>query len=181
MVSMEEFMTIGAFARRTGLSVSAIRFYASQQLLVPAEVDSTSGYRRYSEAQVSDGMLIRDLRRLEMPLSDIALALERTEPERKELVERHLRRLEEVVMRAHNLAQAMGVASQIGETTMSATLHTVDLAGALEAYTRAIDLDPSNYIAYCSRGVVRAARAAVRAPLRPQPGPHSHRSGERNR
>ncbi len=142
MVSVEEFMTIGAFAKRTGLSVSAIRFYASQQLLVPAEVDSTSGYRRYAEDQVSDGILIRDLRRLEMPLSDIALALERTEPERKELVERHLRRLDEVVMRAHNLARTMGVANRPTENTMSATLQTVDLAGALDQILPAAGTDP---------------------------------------
>ncbi|MEM9654441.1 MAG: MerR family DNA-binding transcriptional regulator, partial [Actinomycetota bacterium] len=36
-------MTIGVFAERTGLSISAIRFYADQNLLVPAEVDGESG------------------------------------------------------------------------------------------------------------------------------------------
>lgn len=136
-------MTIGAFARRTGLSVSAIRFYASQHLLVPAEVDGTSGYRRYAEAQVDDGILIRDLRRLEMPLSDIALALGCTEQERKELVEQHLNRLDRVVMRAHDLARTMGVAIRPRENTMSTTLRASDLAGALDQVLPAAGTDPA--------------------------------------
>lgn len=135
-------MTIGTFARRTGLSVSALRFYAGQRLLVPAEVDRATGYRRYAETQVSDGILVRKLRRLDMPLRDIALALERSEPERKELVERHLCRLERVVERAHALAQTMGITDTTKETTMLATLQTLDLAGALDQTLPAAGTDP---------------------------------------
>lgn len=141
MEVVDEFMTIGVFAERTGLSISAIRFYADQNLLVPAEVDGESGYRRYAEAQVSDGVLIRDLRRLDMSLKDIALALEQTELERKALVERHVRRLEAVVVRAHDLARAMGVPDRREETTMSTTVQAIDFAAALDQVLPAAGTD----------------------------------------
>ncbi|MEM7272491.1 MAG: MerR family transcriptional regulator [Actinomycetota bacterium] len=139
---MDELMTIGAFAERTGLSVSALRFYASQQVLVPAEVDPLNRYRRYAEAQVADGCLIRDLRRLGMPLDEIVLALARTEPERRELVGRHLRGLEETVRRAHDFARTMGVANRTRRTVMTATLQSVELAGAIDQILPAAGTDP---------------------------------------
>ncbi len=40
-------MPIGVFARRSGLTSSALRFYADSGLLPPAEVDGVSGCRYY--------------------------------------------------------------------------------------------------------------------------------------
>ncbi len=142
MVSVEDLMTIGVFARRTGLSVSAIRFYASQQLLVPAKVDRANGYRLYAESQVGDGILIRNLRRLEMPLGDIAVALEQSEPERQLLVERHLRRLEANVMRAHNVARTLGATNPTKESAMSVSLESTELVRALDQVLPAAGADP---------------------------------------
>jgi len=140
---MEAMMTIGDFARRTGLSISALRFYSGRGLLVPADVDSSSGYRLYSEAQVPDGRLVRDLRRLEMPLAEIERALTRSEPERRELINRHLRRLEQVVNRAHIVAQTLGVEPITEETAMSnTTLEALDLAQALDQVQPAAGTDP---------------------------------------
>lgn len=142
MVCVDQLMTIGAFARRTGLSISALRFYAGQGLLTPAEVDPASGYRRYAETQVADGTLIRDLRRLEMPLDDIASALEQDERGRRELVEHHLRRLDQVVRQAHAVAQTLGITNLNKETTMSTTLQSLDLAAALDQVLPAAGADP---------------------------------------
>ncbi len=152
MVCVEALMTIGEFAKRTGLSVSAIRFYASHQLLQPAEVDRTTGYRRYAESQVTDGVLIRDLRRLDMPLREIALALDLSEVERRNLVEQHLAQLEATVTRAHHLAQAMGTTHPNQETAMSTTamstpdmsitLESLDLAQAFDQVLPAAGTDP---------------------------------------
>ena len=50
---MRERLSIGEFARRTGLSVSAVRFYGDRGLLVPASVDPGTGYRSYDETQVA--------------------------------------------------------------------------------------------------------------------------------
>jgi DNA-binding transcriptional MerR regulator len=70
-----EQLTIGIFARRARLSTKALRLYESVGLLVPASVDPHNGYRRYDESQLRDARLVRMLRRLDMPLAQIAALL----------------------------------------------------------------------------------------------------------
>jgi DNA-binding transcriptional MerR regulator len=71
---MEEagLLTIGEFARRAGLSIRALRLYDRIGLLRPAEVAPGNGYRRYANRQLYAGRLIALLRRLDMPLNQIA-------------------------------------------------------------------------------------------------------------
>ena len=71
-----ERMTIGAFARRSRLSLKALRLYDELNLLSPAHVDTDSGYRYYVAEQVDRARLIGLLRRLEMPLARIGRVLE---------------------------------------------------------------------------------------------------------
>lgn len=52
-------MSIGFFAQRTGLTASALRFYADSGFLVPARVDAGSGYRFYEQRQVERAVLLR--------------------------------------------------------------------------------------------------------------------------
>lgn len=75
-------LTIGEFARRSMLSPKALRLYDQQGLLVPAEIDPVSRYRRYHEGQLADARLIARLRRLDMPLSTIGEVL-RSAPDRR--------------------------------------------------------------------------------------------------
>ncbi len=86
-------MTIGAFARATGISPKALRSYDRLGLLSPAEVDPDTRYRRYSVDQVARGLAVRRLRELEVPLLEIAALLDgdRTELRKRLLV--HQRRL----------------------------------------------------------------------------------------
>jgi DNA-binding transcriptional MerR regulator len=72
------WMTIGEFAARARLSPKALRIYAELGLLTPAEVDPASGYRRYAESQLERARLVALLRRLDMPLADIAGIIDRT-------------------------------------------------------------------------------------------------------
>ena len=65
-------LTIGEFARRSGLSLKALRLYDARGLLPPARVDEGSGYRFYAPEQLERAHAISLLRRLEMPLSTIA-------------------------------------------------------------------------------------------------------------
>ena len=65
-------LTTGEFARRSRLSVKALRLYDRSGLLRPAEVHPGNGYRRYAEQQLYAARLIVLLRRLDMPLSQIA-------------------------------------------------------------------------------------------------------------
>ena len=55
---------IGEMARRSGLSVSALRYYDGAGLLVPASVDAASGYRRYRPDQVVTARVLANLRRV---------------------------------------------------------------------------------------------------------------------
>jgi DNA-binding transcriptional MerR regulator len=69
--SSQRRLTIGAFARRSRLSLKALRLYERLGLLTPAEVDPANGYRWYLESQLFRARLIVGLRRLDMPLSDV--------------------------------------------------------------------------------------------------------------
>jgi DNA-binding transcriptional MerR regulator len=71
-VSADALLTIGVFARRSRLSMKALRLYDRMGLLVPADVDPENGYRRYRESQLAIARLIVMLRRLDMPLTQVA-------------------------------------------------------------------------------------------------------------
>jgi DNA-binding transcriptional MerR regulator len=88
-----ELMSIGRFARLTGLTVKALRHYDELGLLPPAAVDAETGYRSYAVDQVERAETIRALRRLELPLDDIAALIATDDPElvRRVLVD-HQRR-----------------------------------------------------------------------------------------
>ncbi len=64
----DPLLTIGVFARRSRLSMKALRLYDRLGLLRPADVDPESGYRRYRESQLVTARLVVMLRRLDMPL-----------------------------------------------------------------------------------------------------------------
>ncbi|MGB3168520.1 MAG: MerR family transcriptional regulator [Rhodococcus sp. (in: high G+C Gram-positive bacteria)] len=70
-----ELMTIGAFARATGLTPGALRFYSDGSILVPESTDRSSGYRYYSKDQIERAVTIRRLREIGMSLDKIAAVL----------------------------------------------------------------------------------------------------------
>ncbi|MFI1992361.1 MerR family transcriptional regulator [Actinoplanes sp. NPDC020271] len=61
-------LSIAEFGRLAGLSAKALRLYAASGLLPPADVDESSGYRRYTPAQLDPARRISLLRRLGVPL-----------------------------------------------------------------------------------------------------------------
>ncbi|MGH8995333.1 MAG: MerR family transcriptional regulator [Acidimicrobiales bacterium] len=67
---MEE-VSIGEFARRSRLSIKALRLYDKRRVLVPARVDEVSGYRYYDLAQLEAARLISMLRQLDLSLAAI--------------------------------------------------------------------------------------------------------------
>jgi DNA-binding transcriptional MerR regulator len=68
----DPLLSIGVFARRSRLSMKALRLYDRRGLLTPADVDPDTGYRRYRETQLVTARLIVMLRRLNMPLAQVA-------------------------------------------------------------------------------------------------------------
>lgn len=69
-------VTIGEFARLSGLTPKALRLYGELGLLPPARVDPGSGYRFYEPAQLRQARLVGWLRRLGMPLARIRVVCE---------------------------------------------------------------------------------------------------------
>ncbi|MFP8944138.1 MerR family transcriptional regulator [Streptomyces fenghuangensis] len=85
-----ELMPIGVFARRTGLTPSALRFYADSGLLPPAETDPVSGYRYYGADQVPRATTLRRLRRIAMPLTTAEAVLDAGPGEASRLIDEHV-------------------------------------------------------------------------------------------
>ena len=67
---MEE-ISIGEFARRSRLSLKALRLYDELGVLVPSRVDQASGYRYYDTAQLDEARLVGMLRQLQLPLAAV--------------------------------------------------------------------------------------------------------------
>jgi DNA-binding transcriptional MerR regulator len=92
---MPTLLSIGDFSRVTFLSVKALRHYHDVGLLLPAEIDPESGYRRYDVTQVPRAQVIRRLRELGMPLEDVRVVMEAPDvPARNAAISVHLRRME---------------------------------------------------------------------------------------
>lgn len=71
----------GAMSRASGLSLKALRLYEANGLLLPAEVDPRTGYRRYGDAELERARSIQALRRAGLPLERVRDLLE-APPER---------------------------------------------------------------------------------------------------
>ena len=141
---------IGEMSRRTGLTVSALRFYDGAGVLVPASVDAASGYRRYRPDQVPTARVLANLRRVSMPLPEVVRVLEATTAaDAAAVLDRHLRRLEDglvdarqVLSRVRSILDLREPAVPTPATTATATVAAVDLAAAVDAVRFAVSADP---------------------------------------
>jgi DNA-binding transcriptional MerR regulator len=82
----DPLLSIGVFARRSRLSLKALRLYDRLGLLTPAYVDEDTGYRRYRESQLTPARLVALLRRLDMPLAQVAKVVSEPGPIGAELL-----------------------------------------------------------------------------------------------
>lgn len=145
-----DLLGIGEMSRASGLTVSALRFYDGAGLLVPAFVDPSTGYRSYRPEQVPAARLLANLRRVAMPLSEVARVLRAETPrEAFDVLDGHLHRLES------NLADARLVLSRVRtllderENLMTdtipgatATVPGAALAAAVDRVRFAVSRDP---------------------------------------
>lgn len=92
---MATLLAIGEFSRMTYLSVKALRHYDDVGLLEPADVDPSTGNRRYSVAQVPTAQVIRRFRDLDMPIDRIKAVITAPDPDtRDRLIVAHLAEME---------------------------------------------------------------------------------------
>jgi len=99
-------ITIGRFSKMTRLSVKALRLYAENGLLPPANIDSKSGYRYYRADQAGQAEIIRVLRSVDMPLPEIRLFLDTkdSEPAHQQLLIHKERLTEGIALQQRMLA-----------------------------------------------------------------------------
>ncbi|WP_236583098.1 MerR family transcriptional regulator [Streptomyces sp. MBT53] len=90
---MNELYSIGDVARRTGLSVSAIRFYADEGVVTPTGLTG-GGFRQYDVHAIARLELVRTLRDLGAGLDDIRRVLG-AETSLHDLAVTHLRLVED--------------------------------------------------------------------------------------
>ncbi|MER6048495.1 MerR family transcriptional regulator [Streptomyces sp. NPDC001793] len=87
-----ELLGIGAFARRVGLTPSALRFYDDCGVLRPDRVDAVTGYRRYGAGQVARAVRLRQLRSAGLPLVDVETVLDGPTEAARDVLRAHLER-----------------------------------------------------------------------------------------
>jgi DNA-binding transcriptional MerR regulator len=89
-----EEISIGEFARRSRLSIKALRLYDELGVLVPARVDEASGYRYYDVAQLEAARFVSMLRQLDLPLAAIKELLACDPVDAAERIAAHWRKVE---------------------------------------------------------------------------------------
>lgn len=137
--------SIGALARESGLSVSALRFYDAAGVLPPAQVDAVTGYRWYTSDQVCHARLIASLRRVSMPLTEICdvLATRQDPVQAERLLDAHLCQLEDALIDARGqLDMARDLLAHQEKPMTRMTVFGADLAAALSAVRFAVSDDP---------------------------------------
>jgi DNA polymerase-3 subunit beta len=142
----EGLRSIGEVARASGLSVSALRFYDGAGVLVPAAVDAATGYRRYADDQVRSARLIAGLRRVGLPVTEIAEAVRhRSDPDAvRRLLDRHRQRLEDGLADAKRALLHVHALLDLEEQLMTRiTLPAAALAATLDAVRFAASADPA--------------------------------------
>lgn len=64
-------LKIGEFSKLSMITVKALRFYEKEGLLIPARIDSWSGYRFYETNQLETAAAIKALRQLDFSVEEI--------------------------------------------------------------------------------------------------------------
>lgn len=142
----EELFSIGETARRSGLSVSALRFYDRVSMLEPHRVDPISGYRWYSSDQIRIAELIAKLRQVGLALPEVSRILSNqgdTEVLR-EVLDEHVTRLERGLSSAKSVISQLESFwslpdSELGNSTIKVSAH--ELMNALNSVRFAVGKD----------------------------------------
>jgi DNA-binding transcriptional MerR regulator len=116
-------LSIGRFARLTGLSIGALRHYDELDLLRPVEIDRFTSYRSYAADQIEVGRAIARLRDLEVPLEEIRSVLGADDPaEQRRRVAGQAARVQARVDRQVHILHVLRQLSQGREPIVSKTV-----------------------------------------------------------
>ncbi|NYE38339.1 protein phosphatase [Nocardioides cavernae] len=183
---MTDLLTIGDFARESGLTPKALRLYDDLGLLRPAEVDPSTGYRRYAPEQLERARLVATLRLVGMPLARIDavvsappsmaarlvraywLQVEHDTASRREIVSALVDQIESeappMTTTTDTLQAAIGTSHRLGGRThqQDALLAAPRLVAVADGFGERSDLSTAALEAFAARGL-DAAVATVTA------------------
>ncbi|MCF1593325.1 DNA polymerase III subunit beta family protein [Streptomyces muensis] len=158
-MSNSELMPIGVFAHRTGLTTSALRFYADSGLLSPVQVDPDSGYRYYGADQVERAVALRRLREIDMPLTAVEAVLDAEPGDAARLIDEHVAKvLGDAAAVRHKAASIKASLTDVPGLPVAALKGPV-LADAIEQVLTATAREPGMPVLGALR--VEATREAV--------------------
>lgn len=174
MSDPDPLMPIGMFSRACLVSIKALRAYHDQGLLVPAEVNPSTGYRSYRVSQLTDAQTIKRLRDLDVPLRDVAEIMAARDPEiTQKVMAEH-----ETVMRQH-LAEVTRIVDELQRAQASPASHTpvhrrnepsthvLAVTGVVEAHDYGPFLDSAYQRLFAAQGRVGAVPAGPTGALYP--------------
>jgi DNA-binding transcriptional MerR regulator len=125
-----DLLSIGRFARLSGLSIGALRHYDEAGLIHPAAIDRETSYRRYRPAQLETARVIARLRELEMPLDEIRRILAADDAERRSLLAAERARVKARAFRINYLLHVLGQLSTGKEPIVTAPPRPPELDAA---------------------------------------------------
>jgi DNA-binding transcriptional MerR regulator len=129
---MTALLTIGEFSKMTYLSVKALRHYHDVGLLEPAEIDPSSGYRRYGTEQVATAQAIRRFRDLDMPLEQVrAVLLAPDVGSRNRAIVDHLEAMQEQLTRTQDTVASLQALLSPASAPRPVSYRTIEAAAVL--------------------------------------------------
>ena len=129
---MDALLTIGEFSKMTYLSVKALRHYHDVGLLEPVDIDSATGYRRYSTAQVSTAQAIRRFRELDMPIEHVRAVLDAPDvTSRNEAILVHLRHMQQQLERTQTTVASLQALLEDVRRTSTVTRRSIGPTSSL--------------------------------------------------
>jgi DNA polymerase III subunit beta len=132
---VDDLLTISAFARRVGLTPSALRFYDDCGVLRPALVDATTGYRYYSAEQEPRGRLLHDLRAVDLPLADVRTVLDGPSERSVEILRAHVQAVADKAEATRQAAARILDGLPPAELSCTVALAGPELASAIRQVT----------------------------------------------
>ena len=136
-------LKVGELARRTGLTVRALHHYDSIGLLRPSG-RSESGYRLYSRDDVARLHGIQTLRRMGLPLAEVAQLLDGGTVTLPALLARQIGTLDQEIAQGQALRERLGVMQMIlvrgGQPEIDDWLASLSMMSTFEQYFSAGEL-----------------------------------------
>ncbi len=130
-------MTVGALAKRTGISVRTLHYYDEIGVLAPSQ-HSDAGYRLYTAANVVRLQQIMSLRQLGFSLEQIRDCLNRGDLSPLQVIEQQLAQLREQIALHHHLCDRLAAIAQrlqrVEKPSVAELLYTVEVMNRMEKY-----------------------------------------------